>query len=285
MNKTIELRQLRSFLAVAQEMNFTRAALTLHIAQPPLSRQIRELEDALGTRLFERTTRSMSLTAAGTAFLAETQKLFQQLEYTVQAAHRAARGQQGDLRLGYTGRASQSLLPALLRKFHATYPDVSTHIDGPHPSGYLREKLLAGHVDVALCFLPVAGAALRSLQLMRTPLAIALPTTHALAARRAVQIQDLRTESFVSRVLFTQRHGGTVPTRWVQPQGRQANGCFPDLAVPGRRRDRRGDYPRRNAASADRRRGIQATERQGKYSGAWRGLDGKQPESGVTQPA
>lgn len=193
-----ELRQLRYFLAVAEEKNFTRAAARLHVAQPPLSRQIRELEEALGAALFERNTRSVSLTAAGAAFQAEVQKVFPQLEFAVEVCRKVAQGHRGLLRLGYTGRASQSLLPALMREFHARCADVVVDIDGPHGTGHLRQALLNGQLDVALCFLPVQGEGLCSRKLLSTELALALPATHPLADRAEVEVGQLRDEAFVA---------------------------------------------------------------------------------------
>lgn len=193
-----ELRQLRYFLAVAEEKNFTRAAARLHVAQPPLSRQIRQLEDALGAVLFDRNTRSVTLTAAGTAFLAEVQKVFPQLEFAVEVCRKAAQGHSGHLRLGYTGRASQALLPALMREFHACYADVVVDIDGPHGTGHLRQALLNAQLDVALCFLPVQGEGLQSRKLLSTELAIALPASHPLAGQSGLAVSHLRDEAFVA---------------------------------------------------------------------------------------
>ena len=196
--RTIELRHLRCFLAVAQEMNFTRAAQTLHMAQPPLSRQIRDLENVLGVDLFDRTTRSVSLTAAGTAFQAEIQKLFPQLEYAVDAARKAAQGHHGRLRLGYTGRASHSLLPSLLREYRAKYPDVTVDIEGPRPTGYLKQELLGERLDIVLCFLPVVEDGLSAIQMLTTNLTIALPTAHRLAQQATLAVTDLSDEKFVA---------------------------------------------------------------------------------------
>lgn len=194
----LELRQLRYFVAVAQEQSFTRAAARLHVAQPALSRQIRQLEDAMGTALFERTTRSVSLTAAGTAFFAEVKKVFAQLEQAVDACRQAAGGHSGHLRLGYTGRASQLLLPGLMREFHARYAGVVVDIDGPHDTGYLQQALLNRRLDVALCFLPVRGEGLHSRKLLSTELAIALPASHPLAREAALSLEQLRGEPFVA---------------------------------------------------------------------------------------
>ena len=113
----MELRHLKGFLAVAQEQSFTRAAEKLHMAQPPLSQRIRELEEELGVKLFERCTRSVHLTQAGASFLEGVQSIFLQLEQAVEACRQVDRGQTGLLRVGYTGRASHQLLPRLVLHF------------------------------------------------------------------------------------------------------------------------------------------------------------------------
>ena len=193
-----DLRQLRYFIAVAEEQNFTRAAARLHVAQPPLSRQIRELENTLGAVLFDRNTRSVTLTAAGAAFLAEVQKVFPQLAYAVEVCRKAAQGHSGHLRLGYTGRASHSLLPSLLRAFHAQFAEVVVDIDGPHGTGHLRQALMNGQLDVALCFLPVQGVGVQSRKLSSAELAIALPATHPLAGQAEVTLGQFAAEPFVA---------------------------------------------------------------------------------------
>src|SRR5690606_30094920 len=125
------LRHILSFIVVAEEENFTRAARRLHIAQPPLSQRIRELEEEIGARLFERSTRKVALTSAGQAFLEHVRGLPRQLDDAVEASRRAQAGHTGKLRLGYTGRASQTQQPILLSRLRLLYPDILVDIQGP----------------------------------------------------------------------------------------------------------------------------------------------------------
>ncbi|MDO9218940.1 MAG: LysR family transcriptional regulator, partial [Lacisediminimonas sp.] len=120
----IEFRQLRYFTAVADEMHFGRAAARLHMTQPPLSQSIRALESSLGTALFERTSRSVHLTAAGVALLPEARRLLQQAEGLPELARRAASGESGRLTVAFVSIADYSVLPQFLRRFRLRYPQV-----------------------------------------------------------------------------------------------------------------------------------------------------------------
>jgi len=194
----MELRHLISFIVVAEEQSFTRAALRLHIAQPPLSQRIRELEDELGARLFERSTRKVALTTAGRAFLDHVRGLPRQLDEAVQACRRAQRGETGKLRLGYTGRASQAQLPRLLGQLRHAYPDVMLDIQGPLPTGALRLKLLEDELDAALCFLPIEGPGLQTRVSLESEFAMALPASHPMARARRLALRQLQAEPFVA---------------------------------------------------------------------------------------
>src|SRR2546430_5817876 len=120
----MELRHLRYFIAVAEELHFGRAALRLFIAQPPLSQQIMQLERELGFPLFTRTKRHVELTPAGRLFLDEAREILSGIEKAVGAARRAAQGQTGRLRIGFVGSAAYHLLPDVLRRFRDDFPDV-----------------------------------------------------------------------------------------------------------------------------------------------------------------
>lgn len=194
----MELRHLLSFIVVAEELNFTRAARRLHIAQPPLSQRIRELEDHLGVRLFERSTRSVALTSAGRVFLDHIRVLPSQIDEAVQASRRAQLGETGKLRLGYTGRASQAQLPRLLSRLRQAYPDVMLDLHGPLPTGALRLRLLEDELDAALCFLPVEGPGLSTRASSESEFAIALPAAHPLAQSKRLALRTLREETFVA---------------------------------------------------------------------------------------
>src|SRR6056297_515588 len=121
----ITLRQIRYFIAVAEELHFSRAAERLHMAQPPLSQQIRQLEQLLGVDLFQRTKRRVQLTAAGQAFLSESRLLLNQLDQAVFKAQQASLGECGTLTIGFVSSASYSILPNLLKQFRRAYPDVN----------------------------------------------------------------------------------------------------------------------------------------------------------------
>jgi len=120
----IELRHLRYFLVVAEELHFSRAAERLHIAQPPLSQMIRRLEHELGVTLFHRTKREVALTDAGVIFLEEAKRTLAQAEHAIRSVRRAHRGELGRLVVGFIGSAAYSVLPPIVRCFREQYPDV-----------------------------------------------------------------------------------------------------------------------------------------------------------------
>jgi DNA-binding transcriptional LysR family regulator len=194
----MELRHLRSFVAVAEESSFSRAALRLPIAQPPLSRRIVELEEELNLKLFNRSTRCVSLTEAGETYLEHIRPLLDGLDRAAEAARRAERGETGKLRLGYTGRASQEHLPGLLNRFRRTFPDVNLDIRGPSPSGTLRLELLERRLDAILCFLPISDPGINSQVFTESEFSIALPISHRYARSQQLALEELRHEPFVA---------------------------------------------------------------------------------------
>ncbi|MCX7635948.1 MAG: LysR family transcriptional regulator, partial [Syntrophales bacterium] len=120
----MELRHLHYFIAVAEELHFGRAARRLNISQPPLSQQIKQLEEELSLRLFERTRRRVTLTPAGVAFLEEARRIIAMTEEAVRRTVRADRGETGQLSVGFIGSANYSILPRAIRAFRRCYPDV-----------------------------------------------------------------------------------------------------------------------------------------------------------------
>src|ERR1700722_16023981 len=120
----MELRQIRYFVAVAEELSFSRAAARVGISQPPLSRQIANLEAELGTRLFDRDKHGVRLTESGRMFYAEAMKTLAAVERAIHMTQRAAKGQTGSLALGFGGSAAYTLAPSVLRRFRALYPNV-----------------------------------------------------------------------------------------------------------------------------------------------------------------
>lgn len=182
MDEKINLRLLRYFLAVADELHFGRAAQRLHIAQPPLSQQIRLLEQALGFPLFERTSRRVSLTPAGETMVAVARQCFADLKQGVAAARLEARGERV-LRIGYVTTAILTFLPATVRAFRAQHP--ATHLQLREvPSSLQLQALRAGNLDIAIVTDPVPDPLIRRHILLRDPLVLVLPSTHRSVRRR-----------------------------------------------------------------------------------------------------
>jgi DNA-binding transcriptional LysR family regulator len=194
----MELRHLRYFLAVAEEGNVTRAAARLHISQPPLSQQIKDLEQMLGVPLFERSTQGMLLTAAGQAFLAEARHTLQAADQAKQTAVRAARGETGSLRVGFTSSAAfNPVVAGTLRAFRHRWPGVHVVLEEAN-STRLTEGLHAQTLDAA--FLRPAATALPDLAVLRFKderMKAVLPSTHPLAGRKRIALAQLAADDFV----------------------------------------------------------------------------------------
>ena len=194
----MELRHVRYFLAVAEARNFTRAAATLGIGQPPLSQQIKDLEEELEARLFRRLPHGAELTAAGEAFLVEARALTALAGRARIAAQRAARGESGRMRVGFTGSAAfNPQVPAAIRAFGRAYPEVSLTLEEAN-TARLLERLASGEVDAA--FLRPNEESYRELRLRRLadePMLLVLPKSHKLAEQRGVALVDLAADRFV----------------------------------------------------------------------------------------
>lgn len=193
----MEIRHMRSFIAVAEELSFRRAAERLQMAQPPLSQQIKRLEREVGVALFDRDTRHVALTAAGQAFLAEARRALAAAAAAPQLARQAAAGQTGTVRLGFTGTGSYSVLLRIARKFRQHRPHVQLSLVGPHYSGELVDQLHRQDVDACLLRLPVASSGLRIHELAQDSFLAALPVDHALAARSTLGILDLHDQPII----------------------------------------------------------------------------------------
>ena len=199
----MELRHLRYFVAVAEELHFGHAAARLHIAQPPLSQQIKTLETELGVQLFHRTKRKVDLTDAGRLFLPEARAALAQAGHAEEVARRAQRGEIGRLRLAFVTSAAQSVLPCIIRTFRAANPGVDVELMEMTPARQI-EALDAGRADVAFLRPPLARPDFVVQPLLTEPIVVALPDWHPAAKRRQVKLHDLRTEPFV---VFPREHG------------------------------------------------------------------------------
>ncbi len=174
---TVDLRQLRYFVAVAEEMHFGRAAARLHMTQPPLSQTIQALEAALGTPLFSRTQRSVALTPAGTALLPEARRILQQAAALPALAQRAAAGATGTLSLAFVSIADYSVLPPALRDFRERYPQVQIDLREA-TSDVQLDELMQGRIDAGLLIPPLPDkmrAELDYLTVFSEPLVLAAP--------------------------------------------------------------------------------------------------------------
>lgn len=192
----IELRHLRYFMAVAEELHFGRAAEKLHMAQPPLSQQIRQLENELGFQLFYRTKRSVALTEAGQVFLVECQRIFRQLEQAIQTGRQVSRGEQGQLVIGFVSSAAYNVLPEILRSFRLAVPDVRLELHELTTDQQIQ-WLQEGRMDVGLVRPPVDESKFGLLSVIQEPLAVALPESHLLAGQELVSLVSLMSEPFV----------------------------------------------------------------------------------------
>ncbi len=194
----MELRHLRYFVAVAEELHFTRAAERLHIAQPPLSQQIRALETELGVQLFERTRRSVALTDAGHALLAKARALLAATQALPDELQRIARGETGLLRIGFSSTLPLTkVLRDVVAEHRRTHPDVALNLREMHSASQF-EGLRRGELDVGLVrYNEHAPEGIRLTLLRRDPLRLVVPSTHRFAKRRSVRIDDCRDEAFI----------------------------------------------------------------------------------------
>lgn len=195
----MELRHLRYFVAVAEEENVTRAAARLHVSQPPLSRQMRDLEADLGVPLFERTPKSVRLTEAGKVFYREAQSVLQRADEAVAAVRAVAGGGAGELHLGYAPSLTVELLPKALRRFQETSPGVKISLHDRSTEQMLA-GLRDGTLDAAL-MVKTSSAALRGLQfrnLVTYHVCVAAHPSHPLAKKRKVPLAELAGERLIA---------------------------------------------------------------------------------------
>ncbi|MBX6330336.1 MAG: LysR family transcriptional regulator [Gemmatimonadaceae bacterium] len=196
MNTDVELRHLRGFLAVADELHFGRAAERLQVAQPALSQQIRRLEAQLGTPLFRRSTRRVELTDAGAHLREEARRILAEVDAALDAARRVGRGDAGTLRVGFAASVMFLALPRLIRRFRSAFPGVHLELR-ELPTGTQITALRNGELEVGFLRQLSAVEGLRMERVMRERLLMALPRTHDLARRPRLSLADLAAEDFV----------------------------------------------------------------------------------------
>lgn len=220
----MDLRQLRTFLAVAEERHFGRAAERLRIAQPAVSQQIRVLEAHLGTRLFDRTSRSVELTPAGQTLLAGTGDILDRVGQLAEATRATGRALRGELRLNYARTAPVGIATDIVEEFRRRHPEVVLTIDTVTTARSV-EQLRDGTRDAAFVRLPLLDAPdLETIEVSRDPLTVALPASHRLARRKQVSPADLQRE----RIVFWPREQGPGFHDWVVAH--IFGGVAPDIA-------------------------------------------------------
>jgi DNA-binding transcriptional LysR family regulator len=192
------IQEIECFLAVADELSFSRAARRLHLSQPPLSRHIRSLEEKLGATLFARSTRSVTLTDAGSLYLSDARDLMMKLDSAGAAVRRSLAGEVVRLRLAFVGALVDARLVDVLRRFRRLHPDCQIHLSDLAPGAQL-EALREGRIDAGF----IGAAPLKSGRYLQTfiwqqePLEIALPESHPLAPQPTVRPAQLNNEGWV----------------------------------------------------------------------------------------
>ncbi len=194
----MDLRHLRYFQAIAEELSFSRAARRLNIVQPALSRALKELESEIGTELVARTQRSVTLTAAGRVMLKESALLFERLDHTLRRVRRAGAGQEGELRLGYIGPPVQPFLGRLLAEYARRCPLVTVHLEERTPER-VWEMVANGRLHLGLTrpVLAHAGLRMRTEILRRERLCAVVPESHAWKTRKTLTWKSLAGESLI----------------------------------------------------------------------------------------
>lgn len=206
----MDIAQLRAFIAVAEELHFGRAAERLHFAQPPLSRTIQQLERELGTKLFDRSTRSVRLTAAGQSLLQPAYQVVESLRRAEAAVRAADSGEVGLVRIAFAGVSSYQLVAEWARLVRQHRPGIRLELYSQNFAVPTMRKLVNDEVDVALGRWDVIPAGIESRIAATDSLVIALPDTHPLAQAASISIGDLRDEEFVSLPPY---EGAVLPDR------------------------------------------------------------------------
>jgi DNA-binding transcriptional LysR family regulator len=217
----MELRHLRYFLVVAEELHFGRAAARLHITQPPLSQQIRQLEDELGVPLFQRTKRRVQLTDAGRAFREAAQQMLDQAAQAVRTAQRVHRGEIGPLTVGFVGSAMAGRFSEILLAFRTCFPEVALTLQELTTAQQV-EALRQRRIDIGVLRPPIGEEDFAFETIDRESFVVVLPKTHPLAAQQRIPLRALAQETvvMVPRVLWPGMEDDIV-------EFCQRAGCYP----------------------------------------------------------
>ncbi|MBD2497813.1 LysR family transcriptional regulator [Nostoc sp. FACHB-280] len=192
----MELRHLRYFVTLAEELHFGKAAEKLHIAQPPLSQQIRQLETELGFELFHRTKRHVQLTTAGQVFLGEVQQILHQLQQAIQIGQQTSRGEVGKLVVGFVSSTAYNILPSILKNYRNCVPGVNLELHELTTDQQL-DWLQEGRMDVGFIRPPVEDNKFSWETIFQESLVVALPETHILAKQSQISLTFLANEGFI----------------------------------------------------------------------------------------
>jgi DNA-binding transcriptional LysR family regulator len=193
----VEYRQLKFFVAVAEELHFTRASVRLRIAQPHLSQEIRRLEREIGVELFKRTKRSVALTPAGHTFLQHVRLVLDSTVEAVRSAQRASRGEIGHIRLGFVSVAAFDVIPKAIARFRSAYPDVNLSLKEINSDEGL-EAVRIGQLDLCLLHPPrTVDPAVNLEPVWFEPLVAVLPPKHPLAETKRIGLQRLKSEPWI----------------------------------------------------------------------------------------
>lgn len=206
----MDVHQVRAFLAVAEELHFGRAAERLHTAQPPLSRTIKQLERELGTTLFDRTTRSVTLTASGQALLAPAREVLASVASAVETVHAAATGQIGVVRVDFAGVSTHRIVAQLARAVRAHRPGIRLELSSQKFAQPAMRRLLDGKSDLALGRWDLVPPEVSAEVVVEDELVVAVPGTHRLAGRTCTSMAEFAGEGFVS---LPPHDGAVLPDR------------------------------------------------------------------------
>lgn len=193
----MELRHLKSFLAVAEGLNFTRAAELLHLSQPALTAHIQQLESDLGVQLLDRNRRSVKLTPAGAGFQRDAEDIVHRIHDAERRAQQTARGEAGNLRIGFVASAAISLVPSVVLAFRKKYPDVTLDLMNLRSVDQIAQ-LEEGSIDAGFLRLPISHEKLEIIPIHKEPFVLVMPPGHALAAKSELNPSDARNEEFIA---------------------------------------------------------------------------------------